>query len=158
MKDKVVKGLRFLWFFELMLFIGGFYIVYHYFYGGQTTATPQAPTNVAPQAEETILETAVVCIDVDEEKNKPLLAKGTFSKYIDYLYCFTEISGQIPNVITHYWIYEDNILAERRLSLSPNNPIAWSKMTMSPEQAGSWRVDIRTQDGQYLGSANFVLK
>ena len=158
MKDKVIKGLRFLWFFELMLFIGGFYIVYRYFYSEPGMTRQQKAQQTAPAVEETILETAVVSIDVDEEKQKPLLAKGTFSKYIDYLYCFTEISGKIPDVIIHYWMHEDNIVAQKRLSLSANDPITWSKMNMTPEQTGSWRVDVRTGDGVYLGSANFVLK
>ena len=162
MKEKVKQGLRFVWFFELVLFLAGFYIVYRYFdvndYQRPARSSQPEMQNSTPVAEETILERAEICIDIDEEQYKPLLPKKTFNKFIDYLYCFTEISGKIPDVIIHYWFYEDEMIAQKKVNMNVDPPVGWSRMSMSSERAGSWRVEIRTQNDVFLGSTNFILR
>ncbi len=166
-----IKKFKSFWFVELLLLGAGFYIIYDGFvaddarYSLSSVARTEAPAQKSASSEpapaqmnETILETGVVCLDVDAKKKKPLMAKGRFSKYIDKLYCFTEISGLIPNELIHDWVYEDEPPVRRRIKLNGTETKVWSEMAMSPEKAGSWRVDIRTGDGQFLYSANFVLK
>ena len=154
-----MKKIKFAWIVELVLFIIGFYIVYHRFLD-ESSADGAAPgaKQVATPGLETTLETAVVCIDVDEDNVKPLLAKGSFSKYIDYLYCFTRVSGTRPKAVFHYWIYEDNVVAREKARVDASTGAAWSKANMSPDKKGRWRVDVRLQDGRLLGSAKFTLK
>ncbi|MBN1479730.1 DUF2914 domain-containing protein [candidate division KSB1 bacterium] len=165
---KSLKNFKSFWILEVLLFAAGFYIVYREFVPEETKENiGEAIANVgsgkdsssAPQdMSQTILETAVVCLDIDVEKKQPLLPKGRFSKYIDVLYCFTEISGKIPNALVHDWIYEGEVLYSQRTVLNGIDTKAWTKMSMSPEKTGTWRVNIRTDNGQLLGSADFVLK
>lgn len=161
-----LKDKRVWWLVELLLFIIAFYYVYR-FHGGNQSAPPPAGkgatksaamvSNGKPRANAK-LETAVVCLDVDEEVGKPLLAKGVFSKYIDYLYCFAEFSGAAPDEVVFYWIYKESIIAQKRVRSAKDYPAAWSRLSMSPDKTGEWRVDVQTADGRFLGSASFILK
>lgn len=163
LKDKRVWRLV-----ELLLFFIAFYYVYRLHGGNQPTPPAAEPgrtksaamvSNGNPRFKAGVkLETAVVCLDVDEEVGKPLLAKGVFSKYIDYLYCFAEFGGAAPDEVVFYWIYQGSIIAQKRVRPSKDYPAAWSRLNMSPEKTGEWRVDIQTADGRFLGSASFILK
>ena len=169
---KFLKNFKAYWLIELFLFAGGFLLVYKDFVprdgngqagaegkgtGGAAAVVSEADSE--PQSNSrTALETAVVCLDIDVEEQKPLLAKGRFSKHIDVLFCYTEISGIIPDVLIHDWIFENTVPYRQRITLEENQRRAWSKMSMSPDKSGTWRVDIRTGSGDYLGSADFVLK
>lgn len=165
---KYLKNFKSFWILEVLLFVIGFYIVYREFVTGDAAVTARntsgkTGTNSknasAPQdASQTILETAVVCLDIDMAKKEPLLPKGRFSKYIDVLYCFTEMSGKMPDAIIHDWIFEDSEPYRQRVRLNGTETKVWTQMSMSPEKTGTWRVDIRTGSGQLLGSADFVLK
>jgi hypothetical protein len=164
---KYFKNFKTFWFIELVLLVAGFYIVYDGFVADDAenslnqTASDTSSVSGNPgetrSMSQTILETAVVCLDVDAKRQKPLMAKGRFSKYIDVLYCFTEISGTLPEELIHDWVYKDGQPVRKRVRLDGKNKV-WTQMQMSPDKAGTWRVDIRTGDGQFLASAGFVLK
>ena len=155
-----MKKSKFVWIIELALFFVGFYIVYQNYMTKPPDAAgeDQDAAVAVVSAAEPMLETAVVCIDVDEENVKPLLAKGTFSKYIDYLYCFTKVSGKRPKVLVHYWVYKGHIVARKKVDVDPSTSACWSRMDMSPDKAGEWRVDIRLEDGELLGTTPFILR
>ena len=162
-----LKNFKAFWFLELLLFAGGFFLVYNEFVSksqdpdavpGAGVATAPALVDDSSQGQYTVLETAVVCLDIDVERRKPLLAKGRFSKHIDALFCYTEVSGKIPNTLFHDWIYDDGVPFRQKVRLNGSDRIGWTKMTMSPSKEGTWRVEIRTDDGQFIGSADFVLK
>lgn len=167
---EIIKKFKSFWLIELLLFAAGFYLIYDGFvadgstYNAEETAASQAAaksnsSNVAAPAgmSKTILETVVVCLDVDAQKKKPLIAKGRFSRYIDMLYCFTEISGAIPDYLIHDWVHEGGQTYRQRIKMG-NDTKVWSNMEMSPDKDGTWRVDVYTGDGQFLDSAHFVLK
>lgn len=154
-----MKKIKFAWIVELTLFIVGFYIVYHNFLNDSPADEAAASENrTVTSGPETTLASAVICIDIDEEKNKPLLAKDSFSRYIDYLYCFSRVSGARPKAVIHYWIYEDAVVLREKAKVDASTMTAWSKAPMSPDKKGAWRVDIRLESGRLLGSAAFTLK
>ncbi|MBN1466448.1 DUF2914 domain-containing protein [candidate division KSB1 bacterium] len=161
-----IKNFKAFWLLELILFCAGFIIVYNEFGlsdadragAEKASSSVAADQNITWNGAQTALETAVVCLDIDVERKMPLLAKGRFSKYIDVLFCFTEIAGPIPDVLVHEWIFADGVPFRQRINLNGSERRAWTKMSMSPEKSGKWRVDIRTGKGDYLGSAEFVLK
>jgi hypothetical protein len=167
---EVLKKFKSFWLIELLLFAAGFYFVYDAFIAdgsdykvksstpasSSTTQSPAQPAPVVSGRADTVLETAVVCLDVDAKKKKPLVPKGRFSKYIDRLYCFTEISGKMPDVLIHDWVYKGQTYRQR-IKVG-NDTKVWSQMEMSPDKTGTWRVDIFTGDGTFLDSADFVLK
>ena len=160
------KKFKSFWLIELLLFAAGFYFIYDAFLADGNVNKPTSSSSSSTKSSSqpapvvsggsTILETAVVCLDVDAKKQKPLVPKGRFSKYIDRLYCFTEISGKKPDVLIHDWIYKDQTYRQR-IQVG-NDTKVWSQMEMSPDKAGAWRVDIYTGDGTFLDSADFVLK
>lgn len=165
-----LKKFKSFWLIELFLFAAGFYFIYDGFVADDakyslskatpdsSTATENVKTPPPTNMTKTVLETAVVCLDVDVKKKKPLMAKGRFSKYIDTLYCFTEISGLIPDALIHDWYYGNEKQLRQRINLNGTETKVWSQMAMSPDKAGSWHVDILTGDGQFLYSADFILK
>lgn len=167
---ETLKKFKSFWLIELLLLLTGFYLIYDGFLAdnakfhaddapADSNAVTTAPVKSKPAvtSSKTALETAVVCLDIDAVKKKPLVPKGRFSKYIDRLYCFTEISGALPDVLIHDWVYEGKQTYRQRIKIG-NETKVWSQMEMSPDKAGTWRVDIFTGDGTFLDSADFVLK
>ncbi|MDZ7369842.1 MAG: DUF2914 domain-containing protein [candidate division KSB1 bacterium] len=158
------------WFFELILLIVGFIFVYRHLKDEETpagqTAVKSNPATIADSphqmeagAAALSFRSAVVCIDIDEETLKPLLAKGVFSKYIDYLYCFAEFAPPAPQEVVFYWKHRDVTIAQLKAKVQGGRrPVAWTRLNMTPEKTGIWQVDIRTTRGDYLGSAEFILK
>ncbi|RPI01075.1 MAG: DUF2914 domain-containing protein [Calditrichaeota bacterium] len=165
---KFLKDFKFLWFFELLFLVFAFYYVYKKPPEKISNTKNSSTQNVKMVAdkgqenysplEETRLVTAVVCLDVDDETLKPLVAKGTFSRYIDYLYCFAEFSGAVPAEVIFNWNYRDRLIEQKKAKTSRGNRVAWSKMTMSAEKTGEWRVEIFSSNGDHLGNAYFILR
>ncbi len=160
------KSRSILWFFELLFLILAFIFVYRRYSGEPSAVRSEKKTTAAVESlrqnesepPNYYLQTAVVCIDIDEEALKPLLAKGVFSKYMDYLYCFAEFTPPAPKEVVFYWKYRGVTLAQQKAKVQSRKPVAWSRMNMSEDRTGIWQVDIRTADGYYLGSAEFVLR
>jgi hypothetical protein len=157
-----MKKIRFAWIIELALFFIGFYLVYDKFlaHEPQTTSNTSVVVSESTQAAgiEVDLKKAVVCIDIDEGTNMPLLPKKAFNKYIDYLYCYTKVSAPHPGALMHYWLYDGQLQSSEKVRIRPDSNAAWSRMEMSPDKKGSWQVDIRLENGDLLGSTKFKLK
>jgi len=146
---------------ELLLFIIGFYIVFTKFMD-QTAQLDQTaldePVLSEERAVDSVLQHIVICIDVDEENQKPLLAKRSFNKQIDYLYCFAELADESPSAVIFEWMYKDELVARRNVELKEGKQKVWSKLDMSADKSGPWRVVLRDENGGYLGTAHFELK
>lgn len=90
------------------------------------------------------------------ENRTPQGAADTFPASVGELYCFSEVRhGQ--GGIVHVWFHGDKEMA--RVSLTAKGPRyrTWSKKRIPPSWTGSWRVEVRTPEGQVLQEKSFTI-
>jgi hypothetical protein len=116
------------------------------------------PAQSEKSSEKTQLVSAVVCLDVDENEGKPLLPKLTFSKNVDYLFCYSEFGGPVESQrVFHRWVYRDEVVSVTELMISEENRKVWSKCLIPKHSEGNWYVDILSEEGGQLGRVSFSL-
>ena len=168
---KAILRFKLIWLLKLAIIIFGFWLVYNYSetrnvkteapQQQNSSSQPQAPSKVvvtAPITQESgiILQTAVICLDVDD--NLPLLSKKTFSKNVDFLYCYTSFSNvQKKQKVEHRWIGEGD-LDRRILNLNEGSSAVWSQKDFFSNKSSDWRVQIVDQNDRIIKEINFELK
>lgn len=76
------------------------------------------------------------------------------------LYFYTRIQSPLPATVEHRWYYAERLVQTVRLDISANRGPGYrtySRQTISPERAGNWRVELRSQDGTVLHEERFVV-
>jgi hypothetical protein len=66
-----------------------------------------------------------------------------------------------PTIIEHRWYRDDRLSqsVELRIQASPGSGYrTYSRRTVSAENAGNWRVEVRTKDGSVLHEERFVVR
>ncbi len=102
----------------------------------------------------------VVCLDVDTEQMVPLLAKESFNKNVDMLYCYSKFDEPPGTTsVTHYWFFKGQLVGEQRLPVPKKAPYAvCSRMQMPENLAGKWHVDVLAANGRKMCTVYFRLK
>jgi len=76
------------------------------------------------------------------------------------IYFYTRVASPRDTTIEHRWYRGDRL--EQRVSLriraNPAGYRTYSQLAISPDRAGSWKVELRTQDGQVLGEDKFEIR
>ena len=97
-------------------------------------------------------------LDIDEDEDKPVLARFTFSKNVDYLFCYSEFGGPVEGRrVFHRWVYRDEVVSVTELTISQENSKVWSKCLIPRHSEGAWYVDILSEEGGQLGRVSFSL-
>lgn len=77
------------------------------------------------------------------------------------LYFYTRVNASNNTVVEHRW-YRDERLSQSvdlRIQASPGSGYrTYSRRTVSAENAGNWRVEVRTKDGTLLHEERFVVR
>ncbi|NTS76755.1 DUF2914 domain-containing protein [Catenovulum sp. SM1970] len=86
----------------------------------------------------------------EEEKRIPSQS-NTF-----VLFLFTELEGYQGDFITHKWIFRDKVMAETKLEIGDDaHWRTWSSKRILWKWQGSWRVEVRGQDGELIKTKYF---
>jgi hypothetical protein len=76
------------------------------------------------------------------------------------IYFYTRVASPKDTTIEHRW-YRGDQLAQSvslRIRASPEGFRTYSQFGISPDGAGSWKVELRTADGQVLGEDTFEIR
>ena len=76
------------------------------------------------------------------------------------LFFYTQVKSSSPTTVTHRW-YRGNRLYQSvdiRVQASPSGFRTYSRHTMSSENAGDWRVELRAEDGTVLHEERFAVR
>ena len=76
------------------------------------------------------------------------------------LFFYTQVKSSSPTSVTHRW-YRGNRLYQSvdiRVQASPSGYRTYSRHTMSSENAGDWRVELRAEDGTVLHEERFSVR
>lgn len=74
---------------------------------------------------------------------------------------YTRVLTTAGTTVEHRWYFTGRVHQTMRLRVSPN-PVAgyrtFSTTTVSPERAGTWKVELRAADGTVLDEAQFAVR
>ena len=77
------------------------------------------------------------------------------------LFFYTRVKASNNTTVEHRWYHEDRLLQSVELAIRAN-PVSgyrtYTRRTVSAENAGNWRVEVRTQDGSILHDERFVVR
>jgi hypothetical protein len=77
------------------------------------------------------------------------------------LYFYTRVNASNNTTVEHRWYRDDRLSqsVELRIQASPGTGYrTYSRRTVSAENAGNWRVEVRTKDGSILHEERFVVR
>src|SRR6185503_15566513 len=77
------------------------------------------------------------------------------------LFFYTRVQASNTTTVEHRWYRDDRLSqsVELRIQGSPGNGYrTYSRRTVSAENAGNWRVEVRTKDGSLLHEERFVVR
>ena len=63
-------------------------------------------------------------------------------------------------MVEHRW-YRDNLLHQRvplRVRANQSGFRTYSRTNITPDRTGTWKVELRSQDGQLMGEDTFVVR
>jgi tetratricopeptide repeat protein/DUF2914 family protein len=77
------------------------------------------------------------------------------------LFFYTRLASAKPTMVLHRWYRGDSLQQQVELSVNANPDPGYrtySRLTIGPERAGDWRVELRTTDGILLQKEFFVVR
>jgi len=77
------------------------------------------------------------------------------------LFFYTRLASPTPTMVLHRWYRGDSLQQVVELSVNANpgpGYRTYSRLTIGPERAGDWRVELRTTDGILLQKEFFVVR
>lgn len=76
------------------------------------------------------------------------------------MYFYTRVASPRDTMIEHRW-YRGDRLEQRvplRIRANPSGFRTYSQTRISPEKTGTWKVELRTDDGQLLDEKRFEVR
>jgi hypothetical protein len=77
------------------------------------------------------------------------------------LFFYTRLASSKPTIVLHRWYRGESLQQVVELSVNANpgpGYRTYSRLTIGPERAGDWRVELRTTDGILLQKEFFVVR
>jgi hypothetical protein len=77
------------------------------------------------------------------------------------LFFYTRVNASNTTIVEHRWYRDDRLSqsVELRIQASPGSGYrTYSRRTVTAENAGNWRVEVRTKDGSVLHEERFVVR
>jgi hypothetical protein len=77
------------------------------------------------------------------------------------LFFYTRVNASTNTTVEHRWYRDDRLSqsVDLRIQASPGSGYrTYSRRTVSAENAGNWRVEVRTKDGSVLHEERFVVR
>jgi len=114
---------------------------------------PDATSAPAPPA----VVKAQLCTTLDEWLCEPADVPVTAGP----LFFYTQVTSTVGTMIQHRWYRDDRLTQSVDLPIQASPRVGYrsfSRLTMDSESAGSWRVELRTEDGVLLHEERFTVR
>ena len=99
----------------------------------------------------------VFCTGVEDRE--PVGADTAFAASVGQVYCYTQISGaEDETTVSHVWSLNGEEKASVELTVRGKTWRTWSSKRIPVEWDGTWRVEVKSADGNVLMSKEFVVK
>lgn len=126
---------------------------------GQATpsAVEPAPVEKAPVSD-TAASLARLAICTSVEERTPIGESDSFPADIGKLWCFSKVvNADAPTTVFHRWYVGDTLVNEIPINVGGASWRCWSEKTILSNWSGTCRVEIVTEEGEVLGTKEFVL-
>ena len=76
------------------------------------------------------------------------------------LFFYTRVKASSNTTVEHRWYREDDLRqsVELRIQASPGGYRTYTRRTVTAENAGNWRVEVRAKDGSLLHEERFIVR
>ncbi|MBN1945406.1 MAG: DUF2914 domain-containing protein [Bradymonadales bacterium] len=115
-----------------------------------------------PPAEQDDLSLSRALIARTIENREPQGTEGPFEVSAGRIYVFLEVANRTggEQVLTVVWQKEGSERTmEQEVSVGNSRRWrTWASLRLNERRIGSWQVEVRTADGQVLGSVEFVVQ
>jgi hypothetical protein len=113
----------------------------------------------APSVEEAGLVIVRMAICRGVENRSPVGADTTFPRDVGRLYCFTEVKGaQEPTPVFHRWFFGDRLAVEIPIQVKGPRWRCWTRKRIPAGGEEAGRVEVATEEGDILATAEFRLE
>lgn len=89
---------------------------------------------------------------VDREPLDSIVKLDSQHNQIKY---FTELRDLQGHIVTHQWVYNDEVMFEKLFNVEGNRWRVWSSKNLQPDWIGQWMVNTLDEDGKILRSQFF---
>jgi len=104
-----------------------------------------------------VVEEMTFCTGVEERE--PIGEAAEFTTEVGKVWCWTEILGATDTTfVTHKWYWGEEEVASVELEVRYPRMRTWSYKTITPEMAGSWKVEVVDAGGEVLRELGFEIK
>jgi hypothetical protein len=111
----------------------------------------------AMTAGELAVEKMTFCAGVEDRE--PIGEATEFTTEVSRVWCWTEIVGAADTTfVTHKWYWDGENVANVELEVKYPRMRTWSYKTLTPEMAGSWKVEVVDASGEVLKELSFQIK
>ncbi len=118
------------------------------------TAVAQAPEQQTQVTKSSQVEKIALGTGVEARE---LVGEATqFDVSAGRIYCWTKINSEnVPTTIKHVWYAGEEKAAEVALNITYPSMRTWSSKAI---EVGKWKVDVVSETGEVLASADFTVK
>jgi hypothetical protein len=110
-----------------------------------------------PMMAELTVDQMVFCTGVEDRE--PVGADTAFADTVGQVYCFTKISGaEDETTVSHVWYLNGEEKASVDLSVKGKTWRTWSSKRIPKEWNGTWKVEVKSAEGNVLRSKEFVVQ
>lgn len=103
------------------------------------------------------VEAVTFCASVEDRA--PVGEASAFGSDVGRVCCFTKIIGaEEPATVFHVWFHGDEEMARVELAVNSASWRTWSTKKVLASWTGLWRVEVQTEDGTVLESAEFTVR
>jgi len=127
--------------------------------GGTAVAqAPEKPADAPKQVQEApkLVQVEKIALGTGLESRELVGEATEFDVSAGRIYCWTKIVSQnVPTTIKHVWYTDEQQPAEVPLNIKYPVTRTWSNKAI---WAGKWRVEVVSETGDVLASADFTVK
>ena len=110
-----------------------------------------------PMMSELSVDQMVFCTSVVDRE--PVGVDTAFADTVGQVYCFTQISGaEDTTTISHVWYLNGEEKASVDLSVRGKTWRTWSSKRIPKEWDGTWKVEVKSEDGSVLMIKEFAVQ
>ena len=131
-------------------------------HGSEQAAPPEPPRSGGVFQQQTIKKNSpsvtrfvLARSVVDREPSGSIDSITTDTKGVAVIYSFSEVVDMGGRTLYYQWLHDSEAVAKVKVGVGKDSWRSYSSKYINRHMSGSWRVELRTENGRLLASASF---